>query len=82
MSTAQMKPRRAHSLMIVKFTGPTGMDSSKPLTKPVSAAIKMAVCSGMIFSVLRPVRPRLHLQFPGAWRARCSGAQIRKSNTP
>src|SRR5208282_4426888 len=48
MSAAQTKPRRAPSLIIVKFTGPTGMDSNKPLTKPVSAAMKMAVCSGMI----------------------------------
>ncbi len=49
MSTAQAKPRRAPSLMIVRLTGPTGMDSSNPLTKPVSAAMKiMAVCSGMV----------------------------------
>ena len=48
MSVAQTKPRRAPSLMIVKFTGPTGMDSSKPLTNPVSAAMRMAVCSAMV----------------------------------
>jgi hypothetical protein len=33
--------------MIVKFTGPTGMDNSNPLINPVRAATKIGGNSGM-----------------------------------
>src|SRR2546428_1138777 len=38
---AQKNPRRAPSFMIVRLTGPTGIDRSKPLRKPVRPASRM-----------------------------------------
>ena len=41
MSSAQKKPRRAPSFMMVRLTGPTGIESRRPLIKPVSPEIRM-----------------------------------------
>src|SRR5579862_9392368 len=35
---AQRRPRRAPSLMMVRLTGPTGTERTKPLRNPVKAA--------------------------------------------
>src|SRR5581483_8141747 len=47
MSKAQKRPRRAPSLMIVKLTGPTGTESSRPKVKPTAAARMSGVGSAM-----------------------------------
>src|SRR6266403_981733 len=46
MSIAQKNPRRVPSFMIVRLMGPTGMESSRPLTKPVRPASRMGCNSG------------------------------------
>jgi hypothetical protein len=38
---AYLKPLCAALLMMVRFTGPTGMDKIRPMRKPVGAAMKM-----------------------------------------
>src|ERR1700683_3855638 len=38
INSAQANPRRAPSLTMVRLTGPTGTERTKPLTNPVSAA--------------------------------------------
>src|ERR1035438_6579509 len=73
MSTAHLNPRCAPPLMMVRLTGPTGMESSRPLKKPVRAESKMDCSSGMWFS-MRCVRVVLVFIFnfpaPGARDAR------------
>src|SRR4051812_36163090 len=44
---AQKNPRRAPSFMMVRLTGPTGIERIKPLIKPVSAASRIGGNSGM-----------------------------------
>src|SRR5438046_7644764 len=50
---AQKNPRRAPSFMIVRLIGPTGTDSSKPLTQPVKPARTMGGSSAMRGSIRR-----------------------------
>src|SRR6266481_2314333 len=38
MRPAHLKPRRAPSFMMVRLTGPTGMERRSPLMNPVNAA--------------------------------------------
>src|SRR5262245_6801837 len=61
---AHLKPRRAPSFMMVRLIGPTGMDSSKPLIKPVRPATRMGGSSSIIGSAPhRPVRLRFLVFF-------------------
>src|ERR1051325_520763 len=69
MRNAQPKPRRAPSLTMEMLMGPTGMETRKPLTKPVSAGTVYGDRSAMRLTragLLLRLRRRPPLRFHGA----------------
>src|ERR1700679_1864459 len=56
MSSAHLNPRRAPSLMMVRLTGPTGIEEkTSAVMKPASAASKVGGKSGILISRVRLV---------------------------
>ena len=47
INAAHLNPRREPSLRIVRLIGPTGMERSSPLMRPVKPASRMGGSSGM-----------------------------------